>query len=883
MSKKKQVSRRIPKKTKGTTSRSPSSKGTIDPPEPPRAPISPKFNAREVPIVAVGASAGGLEALREFISQLLPNNMSYILMQHLAESRESPLPRLLQKSSKLPIEEGKDGTAIAPNKIYVLPSNGRFGILRRKLVYVPNEDRPGMPIDALFESLAEDIGNKAIGVVLSGTGSDGTLGLIAIKTAGGITFAQDESAKFDGMPKSAIASGNADMVLAPGAIAQELNKLGENPVLHAELWSAKPFIKNEKALARIFYMLRHTSGLDFSNYKSSTVRRRILRRMLLAGIPKVEQYVTELSNDPKKLQELYNDLLINVTSFFRDEAAFDTLKAVVFPEIVRNRDLKDPVRIWVPGCSTGEEVYSVAIALLEYLGEGANQIPIQMFGTDVSEPAIDKARKGIYPAAGVQQLSSDRQRKYFKRVDDSFQISKRVRDLCIFARQNVLKDPPFSRLDFICCRNLLIYLNASIQKQLVGTFYHALVPGGYLLLGTSETTGFNSELFQLMDRKNKIYQKKESAVKQSEEPEPFHVAAGLPHFKLPRPDQEEHKQSLDIQKEAERIILTDFAPPGVIIDEKMDILHFRGQTSRYLQPAQGAASLNLLRMAAEPLRLKIRMAVMRAKRMGKPVTNEGLTLEIDGRPVEVTVKIIPFRGAPQRQQYFVVLFEEKSTLEAEPAKGKSKKGAKTSERRIKILEQELAEAKDYLQRTIEEHDAYTEELKSANEEIQSSNEELQSTNQELETAKEEMQSVNEELTTLNDELQVRNTELSQVNNDLSNLLANVTLTVVMVGMDLRIRRFNPKAALTLNLIPTDVGRPIGDIKPNVHIENIEGKIRYVIDSIRVHEEQVKDKSNHWYSLSIRPYKTAENKIDGAILLLVDSEQLRPVVSEAEQK
>ena len=812
--------------------------------------MSVKSNAVEAPIVAIGASAGGLEAFKEFISQLSPNKMSYILMQHLSESKESPLPRLLQQNSKLPIEEGKDGTRILPNKIYVLPSTGRFGIMRRRLVYFRDKGKSGMPIDTLFDSLAEDVGNKAIGVVLSGTGSDGTRGLTAIKAAGGITFAQDSSAKFDGMPKSAVASGNADFVLAPASIAQELKKLGDNPVLHAELWSSKPFIKNEEALNRIFYMLRNNSGLDFPNYKSSTVRRRILRRMVLANITKVEQYVTELGNNPKELQELYNDLLINVTAFFRDEEAFDKLKEVVFPEIVRNRDAEHPVRIWVTGCSTGEEAYSIAISLLEYLGEDANQVPMQIFGTDVSENAIDRARKGIYSAAAVQQLSAERQRKYFKRIDDSYQISKTIRDMCIFARQNVLKDPPFSRLDLVCCRNLLIYLNSNVQKQLIGTFFHALMPSGYLLLGTSETTGLNSDLFQLLDKKNKIYQKKEIIVRKSEAPEPSYTTAAVPRFEFPRPGQEEFKQSLDIQKEAERIILSDFAPPGVIINEEMNILHFRGQTNRYIQPAQGAASLNLLRMAAEPLRLNIRTAINRARRLGKPVVKDGHVLEIEGKPVEVTIKIIPFRGPIARQQFYIVLFEERSLGGMEPAAGKSKKGANTSERRIKMLEQELTETKEYLQRNIEEQDAYTEELKSANEEIQSSNEELQSTNEELETAKEEMQSINEELTTLNDELQVRNSELSQVNNDLSNLLANVSFTVVMVGMDLRIRRFNPKAAITLNLIPTDVGRPIGDINPNVRMENIESKLKEVIDSLRVHEEQVKDKSGHWYSLSI---------------------------------
>jgi two-component system, chemotaxis family, CheB/CheR fusion protein len=832
-------------------------------------------------IVAIGASAGGFEALEKLLRAYRGTGLSLVFVQHLGAKQDTKLSELMRKVTSTPVIEAEEGDEFEPNKIYVLPA-GHFNVLNRRLVRIAGEHASTNSINVFFRSLAEDVGPNAIGVILSGMGTDGTLGLRAIKEAGGITFAHDDTAKYSGMPTSAVAEGIVDFVLPPEKIAKELERLSRSPLYrdHPPQNPAAILFQNQQELDKLFLMLRNMSGLDFSKYKESTIRRRIYRRMVLSKIEKLESYITFVSQSPSELNKLFDDLLINVTNFFRDPESFEVLKQKIFPSMMAGRSSEFPLRVWVAGCSTGEEVYSVAIALSEFRGDSVNSGNLQIFGTDVSDAAIAHARKGLYNEAIVHDVSNERLRKYFRKVDGGYQISKVIRDLCIFARQNMVKDPPFSRLDLITCRNVMIYLGPSLQKHAIRTFHQALQPNGFLMLGTSETIGSHADLFHLVDKKNKIYLRKSAMTRIKPDFVPLTMSPEPKPHNQPSIPADSHSSS-DLLREAERAILSQYAPPGVIIDDEMTIVHFRGQTGLFLEPSPGTASLNVLRMAREGLRLELRSAINRAKTTGTPVHRNGVLFSVQEKQLEANITVLPIPNEATKQHWQVVLFEEVPFVTSENALASSDPANKSSEvleRQVKALQQELADTKEYLQRSVEEQDAYNEELKSANEEIQSSNEELQSTNEELETAKEELQSINEELTTLNDELQLRNIELTQANNDLNNLLANVNFMVVMVGIDHRIRRFNPIAEKILNIIPTDVGRPISDIRPNVEIDGLEEMIERVIDTLNVVERDVRDKNGKWYSLSIRPYKTFDNKIEGAVISLMDIDALKRSLS-----
>jgi two-component system, chemotaxis family, CheB/CheR fusion protein len=832
-------------------------------------------------IVAIGASAGGFEALEKLIRAYQGTGLTLIFIQHLGVKQDTMLSELMRRITSTPVIEAREGDEFEPNKLYVLPA-GHFNVLNHRLVRVGGDHSSTNSINVFFHSLAEDVGPRAVGVILSGMGTDGTLGLRAIKEAGGVTFAHDSSAKYDGMPTSAVAEGIVDFVLPPEKIAKELERLSKAPIYEDQLPHSPTasLFKDQHELDKLFLILRNMSGLDFSKYKESTIRRRIYRRMVLSRITKLDMYTNFVSQNPAELNKLFDDLLINVTNFFRDPDSFEVLKQKIFPSIFVERNSEYPVRVWVAGCSTGEEVYSVAIALSEFLGDKVNSANLQIFGTDVSDAAISHARKGLYTEAIAQDVSSERLRKYFKKVDGGFQISKSIRDLCVFARQNMVKDPPFSRLDLITCRNVMIYLGPSLQKRAIRTFHQALQPNGFLMLGISETIGSHADLFHLVDKKNKIYLRKSSLTRVQPDFAPLSMSLD-PTPPISSTVVNDPHSSSDLLHEAERAILSQYAPPGVIIDDDMTIVHFRGQTGLFLEPSPGTASLNILRMAREGLRLELRSAINRARTTGAPVHREGVMFSLHGTQRQANITVLPIQNDATRQQCQVVLFEETAIPSPESLLAKSDPTNQSSdvlEQQVKALQHELADTKEYLQRSVEEQDAYNEELKSANEEIQSSNEELQSTNEELETAKEELQSINEELTTLNDELQLRNIELTQANNDLNNLLANVNFMVVMVGIDHRIRRFNPIAQKILNIIPTDVGRPISDIRPNVEIEGLEEMIDRVIDTLIVVERDVRDKNGRWYSLSIRPYKTIDNKIEGAVISLVDIDELKRSVS-----
>jgi two-component system, chemotaxis family, CheB/CheR fusion protein len=839
------------------------------------------------PVVGIGASAGGLDAFRQLLSHLpIDTGMAFVLIQHLEPNQKSLLSEILSRETTMPVVEVQQGMAVEPNCIYVIPPSTKMVILQGLLHLTPRDKAHGvaMPIDVFFRSLAVDRGSKAIAVVLSGGESDGARGLEAVKEAGGITFAQCEaSAKVSSMPNTAVATGQVDFVLPPSAIAEELANISRHPyVVHPTPAKVVAAIANgETALQAIFNILKNTIGVDFTLYKHTTLKRRILRRMVLYRLDSMEDYATYLQEHGVEVQALYEDILINVTSFFRDPIAFATLASKVFPAIA-NRAPDSPIRIWVVGCSTGEEVYSIAICLLEFLDSQAVRPPIQIYATDISDWAIEKARKGIYQHNRVADVSPERLQRFFSIVEDGYQIGKSVRELCVFAKQNLCSDPPFSKLDLISCRNVLIYLGTALQKKVFPIFHYALKPTGFLLLGASETTGKSADLFTVIDKKYKIYARKTASTRLSLELIANTYASEIANPALRNPDVA--WSDLELHREADRLVLDRYAPVGIVINSDLEIVHFRGQTSPYLESAPGKASHNLLKMAKEGLKLELRTAIHQAKQRELPVKKVGLQIHEGQQHRAVNLEVIPIQARGSDERYFLVLFEDVAPIKTPDltpaAKNVSHQGKATSEKQENIrLNQELENTKEYLRSIIEEQEATNQDLRAANEEILSSNEEFQSSNEELETAKEEIQATNEELNTINDELQHRNIEVMQVSSDLQNLISSTNIPILMLGSDLCIRRFTPLAQSILHLIPADVGRPLRDISSTLQMPDLEAQILEVMDTLTLKEQEVQDQNGHWYDLRIRPYKTIDNKIDGVILILVDIDAIKRGMAE----
>lgn len=827
------------------------------------------------PVVGVGASAGGLDAFREFL-KFLPTDtgMAFVLVQHLDPHHSSMLTALLADSTPMPVSEVAGNMNVEPNHVYVIPPNFNLGILHDTLQLVTRHDEENrfLPVDWFMRTLAEDRGGNAIGVILSGTASDGTLGMKQIKAEGGITFAQAEiSAEYFGMPGSAIAAGCVDFVLTAREIAREIGRIARHPYLLHERSEAS-LNGAEDELNKVFLVLRSRTGQDFTYYKHTTIKRRIKRRMLVHKLDHLTEYVHLLERHPPEVDALFQDILINVTAFFRDTKVFDALPKVVFPKLLEKRPAGASLRIWVPGCATGEEAYSLAMILLEYLGERANTVPIQIFATDIDGLAIEKARQGLFPERIVEEVSAKRLKRFFNKVSGGYQISKAVRDLCIFAEQNVSKDPPFSRLDMVSCRNMLIYMGSVLQKKVLQIFHYALQPSGFLLLGTSETIGSHAELFRMLDKKNKIYTKKSAVLPINYEftPTVFYNDNRM----VSSQQSSEPITVFDLNQEADRIVLNRFAPPGVVINHDMDILHFRGETGPYLNPTPGSASLNLLKMARKELVVELRAAIHKVFKEGKPLIKKNILMKANEISYTVDIQIIPLTSVDVEDRSLLVLFEATEPVNTDAIEIEPAKLIAAEQNRIEALEQELNSSREYLQSIIEDQEAGNEELKSANEEIQSTNEELQSTNEELETAKEELQSTNEELATVNDELENRALQLSVVNNDLTNLLANVNLPILMLDEDLRIRQFTRPAEQLLNLIESDLGRPIGQIRPNLEIPDLEKQVTDVIDNMMPKSLELQDRNGCWYNIKMRPYKTMDNRIEGIVITFLDINDIK---------
>lgn len=863
------------------------------------AAASEKQSLAPFPIVGIGASAGGLDAFTDLLKHLpLDTGMGFVLVQHLDPQHTSALPQLLARTTSMRVSEVTDNLRVEPNHIYVIPPNANLSIVRGALKLQPRQARrvPHHSVDFFFESLARDRRERAIGVILSGTATDGMAGMEAIKAEGGITFAQDESARYDSMPRSAIAAGCVDFVLSPENIANELARIAKHPYVAGHPPErVAPFEAEKESAAKngfkkILLLLRNHSGVDFSLYKSTTIRRRIGRRMLLNKINRPDAYANFLRGKPKELSALYTDMLISVTAFFRNPAAFEVLKKKVFPKLVKpQRD--QPLRVWVPGCSSGQEAYSIAMALVEFAERSGQGRRLQLFATDVNEALLDKARAGFYAESLVHDLSPGRLRRFFVKEDGGYRAAKFLREMVVFARQNLLSDPPFSRMDLISCRNMLIYLEADAQRKVLPTLHYALKLEGFLFLGESESPGPVADLFATVDRKYKIFCKKPGLTAHP------HFAARHPgeRKEIPAPGRpgapEGFHAEVNARREADRVTLNRYAPPGVLLNAQGHVLQFRGETSPFLKPPTGNASFHVLKMTWEGLMLPLRTALKKAKEENKPVRREGVRVAQNGGTRRVNFDVVPLTHLKER--CYLVFFEdakERGLHAASMSKVEEHKiipgaherrqvkrpegRAPETARRVAELEGELSETRDYLQSVQEQNEAANEELQSSNEEVTSANEELQSINEELETSKEELESSNEELTTVNEEMANRNAELNRANADLNNLHASVNLPIVVLTRDLAIRRFTPPAAKLFNFVDTDVGRPLSNVRHNLDFPDLEALLKEVIDTISERGREVRDKAGRCYSLRAHPYLTLDHKIDGAVLVLVDIDELK---------
>ena len=888
---------KLPQKSAHSMPRKPPPKTAVPPPPNPADEPLPSTNPAvpdhltpeqsvAYPIVAVGASAGGLEAFKLFLASLpTDTGMAFVLIQHLDPSHESMLTAILSRSTSMAVREVKHNMPVRPNHVFVIPPGTNLVFSHGLLQLAPRTEQRGQhrPVDHFMRALAEEHGYKSIGVILSGTASDGTLGMQEIKTAGGITFAQDDSAEQEGMPHSAIASGAVDFVLAPGEIARELGRIASHPlVAPAEGDLESLLARQEGTIRRVVELLRDSFGVDFTSYKRNTLNRRITRRVLLNRLTGLDEYLKVLRTTPTEAQALYHDILINVTSFFRNPESFDALKADVFPRIAAKKSRNDVLRVWTLGCSTGEEAYSLAMAYTEFAEAAEVRLPMQIFATDVNGVGIEKARSGIYPRGITQDLTPERLKRFFVETDGSYRVIKPIRDMCVFARQNVLVDPPFSRMDLIGCRNLLIYLEPVLQQKLIPLLHYSLNPNGVLWLGASETIGANRDLFQLAEQRHKFYHRL---------PASRRATVTLPRGRVPALEHAlareagEHPTAvaqIDPQKEADRLVLSRYGPPGVVVDAQMEVVQFRGDTSAYLRPAAGRASLNLLKMLREGLLTGVRGAVTRSLREETLVREEGLHLRTETGIHDVTVVVMPLRAGDGRA---LVLFEESR----EPAKGEAEPIPATARGRSKEVERlraELAATREYLQSVIEQQEAANEELQAANEEVLSTNEELQSVNEELETSKEEIESTNEEISTVNEELNQRNLDLAQSTNDLANLLGSVDMPIVLLDRNRRIRRFTPAAATALNLIGTDVGRPLRDFNLPPDMRELDDLLGAAVERNQRGEREVRDHGGRWHLMRVQPYRTDEQRTEGAVLALVDIDAIKrsvDAVAESENR
>ena len=846
-------------------------------------------------IVGIGASAGGLAAFEAFFSAMPANTdpgMAFVLVQHLAPDHKSILSDLIRRYTRMQVFEVEDGVKVQANCVYIIPPNRDMAILHGALQLLEPGSPRGqrLPVDFFFRSLAQDQQERAIGIILSGTGSDGTLGVRAIKGEGGLVMAQKpESAEFDGMPLSAIATGLVDFQLTPSEMPTQLLSYARYAFGKLASPSIEPLLAPsiESAMKKIFVALRAQTSHDFSNYKSSTITRRIERRMAVHQIDTIENYARYVQHTPAEVEALFRDLLIGVTNFFRDPDAFQVLEEKIIPKIFEHKPAGSAIRVWVTGCSTGEEAYSIAILMQERIEALKQGHTVQVFATDIDSRAIAIARIGLYPVSIAADITPARLLRFFTAESggNAYRIHKNIRDLLIFSEQDMIKDPPFSKMDLISCRNLMIYLNAELQKRMIPLFHYALNPDGMLFLGTSEGVGEFDELFAVLDRKAKMYQRKDNFQSLQR--------LSLGRFLFPSAAKEIVSPRAQVKSVAaikpslreltEQALLQQLAPASALVNVQGDILYLHGRTGMYLEPAPGESGINnILKMAREGLRLALSTALHKAHVSQETVHALNVNVKTNGHFTPVDLVICPVLSNANVAfdvPLFLIMLKDSLT----PAAGGAQADAKSADAatgkkeidadtiaRIALLEQKLRDRDQYLQATHEELESSNEELKSANEEMQSVNEELQSTNEEMETSREELQSVNEELATVNLELQTKVQDLSRANNDMNNLLAGTGIGTVFVDHQLRILRFTPAASQIINLILSDLGRPVAHIASNlVGYDQLVADTQTVLDTLLPKEMDVQTAKGNWYTMRIQPYRTLDNVIEGAVITFAD--------------
>lgn len=827
------------------------------------------------PVVGIGASAGGLEAFEQFFRNL-PQGIaaSFVLIQHLGTEHPSILRDLVERFTRLPVHEVTEGMRIEPEHVYVIPSKVYMAMDDGKFKLTERAGRPHvpMPIDFFFRSLAKERAERSVAILLSGTGSDGTLGLRDINGAGGVTMVQDpKDARFPGMPESAINMGHVDYVLPASQMGRHVKTILERlqPKREPKPEVVPPPI--EHVLGRILSLVRLQTHHDFSHYKKSTIIRRIERRMIIHSIVDPEGYVRYLEEHREEVALLFNEFLIRVTSFFRDPEAFETLKRDIVPRLLADKPDSYTVRIWVPGCSTGEEAYSIAMLFHEYLDGVKKGNEIQIFATDIDIQAVDKARIGTYPANIVEDVGEDRLRRFFIREENGYRIKKDIREKIVFAVQDLIKDPPFTRLDLLSCRNVLIYMDSELQSRIIPLFHYSLKSGGVLFLGPSEGIAAYTDLFSTVDRKWKLFEARMSVMARPVLPD---TLTWTPIHGRPKEQVSQKPSDVLVADVIRKRLLRHFTPPAIVVDEKGVIVFIQGETGRYLQPAEGVPHMNVFDMAREGMRAEVRLAVTSAREQKKEAVYRELPVKTNGDIQRIDLRAMPLTE-PGTEGFVLVVFEEIKAprlKEAHERTGKTKYDAKI----VEHLQEELRLTKEHLQATVEELQSSNEELRSANEELQSTNEEIQSTNEELETSREELQSVNEELVTVNAELQSKIEQLSRTEIDMKNLLEGMRIATIFVDNDMCVVRFTEEATKLVNLIPSDAGRPLSDIVTKLKYDRMIPDAMEVVRTLQFKEVPLQIENGDWYQMRIMPYKNQEQVVQGVVITFAPAKEFKVI-------
>jgi two-component system CheB/CheR fusion protein len=833
-------------------------------------PAEPADHQTPFPIVGIGASAGGLEALEAFFENLpAESGIAFVVITHTDPKRISLLPSIIRRKTKVAVKQIEEAMPVEPNTVYLPPSN-RDAFVREEIFHLkkrPNRVEVHMPVDLFFKHLAKERGERAACIILSGTGTDGTHGLRAIKEKSGVVMVQDpESARHTGMPASALDTGLVDCVVSPAEMPGRLIEYFRNPVSIVPAENKRK--KAPDSINRILTFLANRTRHDFSLYKNGTLARRIARRMTVTRSQDASAYLQVLYRDDRELRALFQDLLIGVTSFFRDPDAFSYLKEHVLPDMFARKNGGENLRVWVPGCATGEEAYSVAIIFKEYMEEKHVLRQMQIFGTDIDPKAIEKARAGEYLQNIVVDVSAGRLKRFFIKEGDRYRIKREIREQVVFAEQNILRDPPFTDLDLLVCRNLLIYLKSEAQDKLIPLFHYTLKKDGILFLGNSETFGRFPELFEPLSTLHSIFRKRETAVRPQVHFPTGKIGALSPGKESAAGRDAHAADQAGVARAVEEVLLEEFIPACVIVNQSGEILHTRGRTGKYLELGPGKPNLNIANMAREGLRFSLLSALRKVKDAKGPIREKGLRVEINGehRSIDLTVKGF---SRPPLKDAVMVVFEESPASEKKVEKSDASQGDAADKDRIEALEQELLRVREDYRSTMEELETSNEELRSTNEEMQSSNEELQSTNEELESSREELQSLNEELNTVNSELQNKIQELDDSYQVVTDALNSTRIAIVYLDNDLRIARFTREATRLINLIDSDLGRPLAHISDNLDFENLCEKAGGVLKNLTPFEDEVKTKDGHWYRMNIMIHRKESHVIEGVVLTFVN--------------